>query len=109
MYFPLIAPDSKKVFPIAPDGNDGRWRVGKKRMDELIENELIYWDLKNGKWIPYEKLYFNNQTKFLKQRSILYDIANTGMGTNILTELFGEKIFLRIPNLLNLLNYHHLI
>ena len=26
---PIKSPDGKKIFPIAPDGNDGRWRVGK--------------------------------------------------------------------------------
>ena len=91
MYFSLTAPDGTEAFPIAPDGNDGRWRVGRDRMNELLENDLVHWENKDGKWIPYEKEYFANQIKVIKQRSILYDIANTGDGSNVLTELFERK------------------
>ncbi len=91
MYFPIIAPDGEEVYPIAPDGGDGRWRVGKPRMNEIIDNKLIYWEKKQGIWIPYEKEYFEGQSKTIKVRSILYDVANTGDGSNELTELFGRK------------------
>ena len=58
MYFPIKAPNGKNIYPIAPDGGDGRWRVGKKRMDMLVEKDLIYWQEKKGRWIPYEKNLF---------------------------------------------------
>lgn len=91
MYFPVIAPDGEVIYPIAPDGGDGRWRVGKPRMNEIIEKDLIYWEKRQGIWIPYEKEYFEGQSKTIKERSILYDVANTGDGSNELTELFGRK------------------
>jgi adenine-specific DNA-methyltransferase len=91
MYFPIISPDGSDVFPIAPDGGDGRWRIGKPKMDELFNNELVYWEKKNGSWIPYEKEYFDGQSRTIKDRSILYDLANTGDGSNELTSLFGRK------------------
>ena len=91
MYFPIIAPDGTNVFPIAPDGGDGRWRIGKPKMDELYNNDLVYWEKKNEKWVPYEKEYYEGQSKIIKDRSILYDIANTGDGSNELTSLFGRK------------------
>ena len=69
MYFPIEAPDETLVFPVAPDGGDGRWRVGKPRMNEIINSNLIHWELKNGNWIPYEKEYFANQSKVIKERS----------------------------------------
>ena len=97
MYFSLIAPDGTEAFPIAPDGNDGRWRVGRERMNELLQNDLVHWEMKEGKWIPYEKEYFANQVKVLKQRSILYDIANTGDGSNVLTGLFSTKDMFENP------------
>lgn len=97
MYFGLITPDGTEAFPIAPDGNDGRWRVGRERMNELLQNNLIHWEIKDGKWIPYEKEYFANQIKVLKQRSILYDIANTGDGSNVLTGLFSTKDMFENP------------
>ena len=91
MYFSLRAPDGCEVFPVAPDGNDGRWRVGKERMDYLKEKNLVHWENRNGDWIAYEKEYFDNQRKTVKDRSMLYSIANTGDGTNVLTELFDRK------------------
>lgn len=104
MYFSIKSPDGKDVFPIAPDGGDGRWRVGKPKMEGLINSELIHWENRDGKWIPYEKEYFANQEKISKQRSILYNVANTGDGTNILTELFGKKDIFENPKPIELIN-----
>jgi DNA modification methylase len=91
MYFPLIAPDGSEVYPIAPDGLDGRWRVGRTTMQDLLDNNLVYWAKKGGEWIPYEKEYFSDQDKIIKERSIMYEVANTGDGSDLLTELFGIK------------------
>ena len=92
MYFSIKSPDNKKVYPKAPDGQEGRWRVGKERMKNLIKNDLIYWEKKNGELIAYEKIYYEEgAVKKIKERSILYDIANTGDATKILTDIFGVK------------------
>ncbi|MFH0892457.1 MAG: site-specific DNA-methyltransferase [Candidatus Falkowbacteria bacterium] len=98
MYFPIKAPNGKNIYPIAPDGGDGRWRVGKKRMDMLIEKDLIFWQEKNDRWIPYEKIYYDGEDiKKIKERSILYDLATTADGTNELTEIFGKKDIFENP------------
>ena len=91
MFFSIKAPDGTDCYPIAPDGGDGRWRVGAPRMNELIANELVHWEKRPTGWIPYEKEYFANQSKVIKERSILYNLANTGDGSNVLTSLFGKK------------------
>lgn len=103
MYFPLIAPDGADVYPIAPDGNDGRWRVGREKMNELIADNLVHWEYRANRWIPYEKEYFQNQVKIIKLRSILYDVANTGDGSNVLTELFGRKDIFENPKPIELI------
>lgn len=104
MYYPIKAPDGSNVFPIAPDGGDGRWRVGAPRMQQLESEELIYWESKNSQWIPYEKEYYSNQEKVIKERSILYSLANTGDGSNILTEIFGKKDTFENPKPVELIN-----
>jgi adenine-specific DNA-methyltransferase len=92
MYFPIKDPDGKNIYPVAPDGRDGRWRVGKERMQLLIDNNLIYWEKKNGKWVPYEKIYYEEgQTKVIKERSIIFDLATTGDASNELKDIFGRK------------------
>lgn len=107
MCFPISAPDGKKAYAIAPDGSEGRWRIGKKRMDELIENSLIEWIKDNkGRWIPYEKIYFNGEeVKVIKERSILFDLAFTGDGTKELLELFDVKDIFDNPKPSELIKY----
>ncbi|MGJ0455085.1 site-specific DNA-methyltransferase [Aliarcobacter cryaerophilus] len=98
MYFSIVDPDGKNNFPIAPDGSDGRWRVGKDKINYLIENSLIEFIKREEKWIPYEKIYFDpSKGKSIKLRSILYDIGGTAKGTNQLTELFIKKDIFENP------------
>lgn len=98
MHFPIKDPNEKNVYPVAPDGNPGRWRIGKSRMQNLIENELIHWEEKNGNFIPYEKVYYDeNEVKVIKDRSIIFDETSTAEGTNALTDLFGVKDIFENP------------
>src|SRR3990167_9435352 len=92
MCFPIKNPEGKNIYPVAPDGRDGRWRVGKERMQLLIDQNLILWDKKNDKWIPFEKVYFEEgQTKVIKERSIIFDLTTTGDASNELNDIFGRK------------------
>lgn len=92
MYFSIINPENEEYFPIAPDGNDGRWRIGKERMDNLIKDNLVHWEKRNGKYIPYEKTYQeNDKTVKIKERSILLKNGNTADASKTITQIFGEK------------------
>ncbi|HEC65338.1 MAG TPA: site-specific DNA-methyltransferase [bacterium] len=106
MYFPIKAPDGKNIYPKAPDGREGRWRVGKVRMAELIRNERIDWQKKNGEWIAYEKAYYDKRAvKKIKERSILYEIATTGDAANTLTQIFGVKDVFENPKPVELVKF----
>lgn len=108
MYFPIIDPDGNKLYPIAPDGKDGRWRVGKERLEKLYKNNGIHWikNPKNNRWIPYEKNYFENANgKLLKSRSIIYDLAETGTATKLLTNIFDEKDIFQNPKPIELIQF----
>lgn len=108
MYFPITDPDGNKLYPIAPDGKDGRWRVGKERLENLIKNNGIHWikDKKNYRWIPYEKNYYDNSKgKLIKSRSILYDLAETGTATKLLTSIFKEKDIFQNPKPIELIQF----
>lgn len=98
MYFSITDPDGNEMFPIAPDKTPGRWRVGLDRMNRLIKNNEIYWKKdKNERWIPYEKKYFSNANgKLQKSRSILYNFAETGTATNVLTSIFAFYVKIQI-------------
>ena len=105
MYFSLISPDKKKIYPIAPDGTPGRWRVGRKKMKSLIDDELIEWvEDNNGIWTPYEKVYYDGaDVKTLKNRSIYYSVAETGDATRLLTKIFGKKDVFENPKPIELI------
>lgn len=45
MYFPIKNPDGEDFYPVAPDGKAGRWRVGVKKMQTLIKDNLIEWKM----------------------------------------------------------------
>lgn len=102
MYFPIKNPDGEDFYPVAPDGKAGRWRVGVKKMQTLIKDNLIEW--KNG--IPYEKDYYSEtevKTKTQKSRRILYNVGETGDGSNLLTNIFREKDVFQNPKPLSLI------
>jgi len=106
MYFSIEAPDGMDTFPIAPDGGDGRWRVGRLRMEELNSKNLIHWQNGKSGLTPYEKEYYSSgKTKVIKSRSILYNLANTGDGSNSLTDLFGRKDIFENPKPIELIDF----
>ena len=92
MHYPIKNPDGEDCFPIAPDGTPGRWRVGKDRLEKLINNDGVYWKKDgNNRWIPYEKTYYDkNKKKYYKARSII-DIAESGDGTKLLTSILMKN------------------
>jgi adenine-specific DNA-methyltransferase len=106
MCFPIKNPDDKNTYPIAPDGNPGRWRVGKARMQNIIDNDLIHWENKNGIYIPYEKVYYDeNEIKVIKDRSIIFDETSNTDGANTLTELFSIKDIFENPKPIQLIQF----
>lgn len=108
MYFSIKDPEGKEFYPVAPDGKAGRWRVGKERLSTLVETDRVFWqyDHKLFRWIPYEKTYFSEANgKLLKSRSILWDLAETGTATKLLTNIFGEKDVFQNPKPIELLKF----
>jgi adenine-specific DNA-methyltransferase len=98
MHFPITDPNGIEYLPMAPDGNLGRWRVGKLTMENLITGSLIHWELKNNKYIPYEKTYqLENEETKIKERSIIYSLTNTADASKSLTEIFGRKDVFETP------------
>lgn len=55
MWYPIPAPDGKDIFPIKPDGTEGRWRWKRENVPENLDQlEFIQ---KDGKWEIYVKQY----------------------------------------------------
>jgi adenine-specific DNA-methyltransferase len=56
MYFPIKAPDGKEVFPVHDDGQEARWAMGNKGVDQLISNGELVWKKREAggitRWVP---------------------------------------------------------
>lgn len=90
LYYSIKDPDGNDFFPVAPDGRDGRWR---KKPENLDKNH-IQWEKKDGKWKPYEVLYFDEaEEKTVKDRSIWLDFGNNTESANEMKALFNGKVF----------------
>lgn len=67
MYYPVEAPDGTEVYPIAPAGYEGRWRMEKSTYRKVEAEGLVLWKKtkRNGQmlWWPYIKYYAEGRTK----------------------------------------------
>lgn len=60
LYFPIVAPDGTEVFPMRPDGIDGRWRWSQARVQKDIAE--IEWVKGKGGWSAYYRIYADTST-----------------------------------------------
>lgn len=55
MFFPLEAPDGTEVWPMKPDGTEGRWRWGPDKVREHVDR--IDWVRGKKGWVPYYRIF----------------------------------------------------
>lgn len=91
LYYPVIAPDGSEIYPKLPNGEDGRWRWSKERMEKEIAEGNIEFIKNNNEWIVYEKIYepTEDEKRTKKFTTWLDDIGSTASGTKELKELFN--------------------
>lgn len=66
MFYPIPGPNGEDVYPIRNDGSEGRWRLGKNTMAELLKaGNAIFEPRGDGTYIVYEKL--RNDAPKIKQ------------------------------------------
>lgn len=55
MWYPILAPDGSDIWPVKPDGTEGRWRWKKENVPTNLEQ--IEFIRKDGRWEIYVKQY----------------------------------------------------
>lgn len=91
MFYPIPGPNGEEVYPIRNDGSEGRWRLGKQKMNELLKKgNAIFEKRENGTYIVYEKL--RDDSPKIKQFTTWFsqDYINA-KGTEELKKLFGKE------------------
>ena len=106
MFFPLVAPDGKEVFPIHDNGEEARWSMGKAGVAELIAAGRIIWKKrkKQGEevWEPYTREYApNNPTR--PYPTIWNDVHTMRQAKAELREIFNTADLFDTPKPTNLL------
>ena len=92
LYFGLTAPDGTVVFPMRPDGFEGRWRWG----EEKVQRELsrIEWRGGSGSWSPYFRIYADTSDG-RPPETIWYhrDVGSSRTAKAQIKQIFGEAAF----------------
>lgn len=74
LWYPIVSPDGNPVWPIKPDGTEGRWRWKKEKV-EAAYNELDWLDKGNGMQ-PYLRQYADSSDK--RPPETLWNSTETG-------------------------------
>lgn len=57
LFYPIPGPNGEDVYPIRNDGSEGRWRLGKQKMFELLKaGNAIFEPRGDGTYIVYQKI-----------------------------------------------------
>ncbi|MCC6866948.1 MAG: site-specific DNA-methyltransferase [Ignavibacteria bacterium] len=95
MYFPIFSKEYGEVFPIRPDGSDGRWRMSKIRIKELLDQGLITFEKqKDGRIEVYRKILSGSETNTAYSSILDTEIVKTtAHGSIELKDIFGKQVF----------------
>jgi adenine-specific DNA-methyltransferase len=92
MYYPVISPEGKEIFPVGPTGYESRWRFGYSTYEEFLRNDMIVWQAsQSGELMPYVKYYLEGRTKQVS--NLWTDVEGNKKGTIDLKAVIGIKAF----------------
>ena len=96
MYYSIKDPDGNDIFPIASAGYESRWRIEKKRYEELLKENYILWKKvkreKKEVWWPFIKYYLEGRTK--RPSPLWNDLEGNKKAARDLRAIFnGIKLF----------------
>lgn len=96
MWFALKAPDGTDVWPIAPEGWEGRWVLSKDTWDERGRLGLTEWIKRENGWIPYYiETAADNPTA--PWSTLWTDVDQNRQAAAELTAVMGGKVEFQTP------------
>jgi adenine-specific DNA-methyltransferase len=102
LFFALIAPNGKKVYPRLEDGNDGAWRWSKEKTAE--EKDRIEWREGPGGWTPYFRIYADTSKGTPPETIFRHaDVGSSRTSRSQLKDIFPEGEEFDTPKPLGLL------
>jgi adenine-specific DNA-methyltransferase len=94
LFYEVGAPDQSLLWPIRPDGSEGRWRGGKEKYDALNAQGLIEWVKTERGWQVYVKqVYDANATQPPSTLWRHEDAGHNHEAAETIKALFGANVF----------------
>ncbi|MBI2748201.1 MAG: site-specific DNA-methyltransferase [Burkholderiales bacterium] len=96
-WYAIAAPDGTEIWPIKPDGTEGRWRWEEptfhREMKKTPAPALITKD-ETGAWGVFVKQYFKGEAERPVSTLLRHDeFGHTHEATEEIKQIFGEKAF----------------
>ena len=95
MYYPIYSDEFGEIYPIRSDGTDGRWRVGKSTMKDLInKNQVVFRKRSDGCVEAYKIIPAGTET-YTAYSSLLDSeiVKTTAHGSIELKDILGPDKF----------------
>ena len=91
MWFPVKGPGGIDVYPIRNDGTEGRWRLGKEKLNNLISNNDVIFEKRSDEtYIIYEKIR-DNSPRIKQFTNLFKDNYINSKGTEELKKIFNKE------------------
>lgn len=94
MFFALQAPDGTPVYPIKPDGTEGRWRWSLARYERELAAGNVEWVQLDGVWQVYARQYLDPVAARPPVTLWLHDeVGHNHEAQEELAALLGRRVF----------------
>ncbi|TLD99946.1 site-specific DNA-methyltransferase [Helicobacter muridarum] len=103
LYYAIKDPNGNDFYPLAPNGEEGRWR---KKPENLDENHIFWQENSKGRLTPYEVIYFDevkDNKKTIKTRTIFTEFGTTTDATKEILSIFNAKKVFDTPKPVSLI------
>ncbi len=103
MWYELIAPDGSSVWPIAPEGWEGRWVLSKDTWDERTARGLTQWIKRTEGWVPYY-IEIAPDEPMVSWSTLWDDVDQNRQAKAQFTDLMGSAIDFQTPKPVSLIS-----
>jgi len=95
MYYSIESKKYGKVYPKKEDGSDGRWRISRSKMDEMIAQDQVFFEkLNDGRIKAYRKIPAGSVTNTAYSSTLDPEVVKTtAHGSIELKEILGKQLF----------------
>ena len=92
LFYPIPAPDGTELYPMLSATAEGRWRWGKNKMQQALDDGLIEFVAKDGAWVAYEKIFAPLDGESRTKKFTTW-IDDSSTGASELKKIFGKQVF----------------